>query len=70
MRNKKEKTMRFATETEIEIATLLDGEPVESMLPNLDGTESPSEILKRLTDLIAKALAEEVRGHRLHPNLV
>jgi len=43
--------MKFATETQIKIKQLLDGEPVKRYLPNLNGTESPSEILKQLKQL-------------------
>jgi hypothetical protein len=40
--------MKFATDVEIEINRLLEGEPVSRYLPDLDGTETSEEILNHL----------------------
>tara|TARA_R110000824_G_scaffold167181_6_gene343979 strand:+ start:199 stop:351 length:153 start_codon:yes stop_codon:yes gene_type:complete len=42
------KPISFATETEVEIDNLLDGEPLARVLPDLTGNESPEEILSEL----------------------
>ena len=63
--------MKFATETQIKINQLLDGEPVKTYLPNLNGTENTSEILKQLELRFAhdeKVGQEEARAHRLNPD--
>jgi len=63
--------MKFATKTQIKINQLLDGEPVKTYLPNLNGTENPSEILKQLEERFAHAAKvgqEEARAHRLYPS--
>ena len=40
--------MKFASPTKIKINRLLDGEPLERILPKLTGRESEAEILKQL----------------------
>ena len=40
--------MKFASPTKIKIKQLLDGEPLERILPMLTGRESEAEILKQL----------------------
>jgi len=40
--------MRFPSATKLKINQLLDGEPLERILPKLTGRESEAEILKQL----------------------
>ena len=40
--------MKFASATKLKINQLLDGEPLERILPKLTGRESEAEILKQL----------------------
>ena len=48
------KPIKFATETETAIERLLDGEPLERVLPNLDGNESPDDIFRLLRAKVEK----------------
>jgi len=48
------KPIKFATETETEIERLLDGEPLERILPNLNGNETPDDILRLLQAKLEK----------------
>ena len=43
---------RFASLTELAIEHLLDGESLERILPNLNGNESPDDILRRLRERV------------------
>jgi hypothetical protein len=47
--------MKFATDTEVKINQLLDGEPITRILPNLSGKENSEQILDMLKQKIKES---------------